>query len=110
MAQVRSVMPVEAPHKRSLNLLSLERLAGNRVMSGTASPERCLQMSRQPEEALEVLREVWSAQGQTSADLAEALGTKKSCKNMTNVGFDGLADTGGDLRSAWRARLEREGS
>jgi hypothetical protein len=65
-------------------------------------------MSRQPDEALEVLRGVWSAQGQTSTDLDE-LGTQKSCKNMESVGFDGMADAGGDLRSAWRARLEREG-
>jgi hypothetical protein len=68
-------------------------------------------MSGQPEEALEVLRGVWSAQGQSSTDLADALGTKKSCKNMANIGFDGLADADadGDLRSAWRATLEREG-
>jgi hypothetical protein len=68
-------------------------------------------MSRQPDEALEVLREVWSAQGQTSTDLADALGTKKSCKNMANIGFDGLADADpdGDVRTAWRSRLEREG-
>ena len=66
-------------------------------------------MTRQPEEALEVLRGVWSAQGQDSTDLEEALGTKKSCKSMTNVGFEGMADEDGDLRSAWRATLEREG-
>ena len=29
---------------------------------------------------------------------------------MADVGFDGLAEeTDGDLRAAWRARLEREG-
>lgn len=64
-------------------------------------------MSRQPDEVLEVLRGIWSAQGQTSADLDEACGTK-SCKRMTDVGFDGMADDG-DLRTAWRDRLEREG-
>ena len=64
-------------------------------------------MSRQPDEALEVLRGIWSAQGQTSADLDEACGTK-SCKRMSDVGFDGMADDG-DLRSAWRDKLEREG-
>ena len=64
-------------------------------------------MSRQPDEALEVLRGIWSAQGQTSADLDEACGTK-SCKRMTDVGFDGMADDG-DLRTAWRDKLEREG-
>jgi hypothetical protein len=68
-------------------------------------------MSRQSDEPLEVLRGVWSAQGQSSADLAETFGPAKSCKNMKDVGFDGLADTAaeGDLRSAWRARLQREG-
>lgn len=67
-------------------------------------------MTRQPDEALEVLRGVWSAQGQTRADLDEACGNTKSCKNMQNVGFDGLAaDADGDLRAAWREQLQREG-
>jgi hypothetical protein len=66
-------------------------------------------MSRQPDDALEVLRGVWSAQGQTSADLDEACGNTKSCQRMSDVGFDGLAGADEDLRTAWRARLEREG-
>ena len=76
-------------------------------------------MSGQPDDALEVLREVWSAQGQTSADLDEACGETKSCKKMADVGFDGLAGAsagtgpgtgpGGDLRAAWRDQLRREG-
>jgi hypothetical protein len=78
-------------------------------------------MSGQPDDALEVLREVWSAQGQTSADLDAACGETKSCKKMADVGFDGLADaasgagagtgtgTGRDLRGAWRDQLRREG-
>jgi hypothetical protein len=79
-------------------------------------------MSGQPDDALEVLREVWSAQGQTSADLDAACGETKSCKKMADVGFDGLADaapgagtaapgtgTGPDLRAAWRDQLRREG-
>jgi hypothetical protein len=66
-------------------------------------------MSRQPDEAVEVLRGVWSARGQTSADIDEATGSQKSCQRMADVGFDGLAGDDGDLRAAWRARLEREG-
>jgi hypothetical protein len=65
-------------------------------------------MSREPDEALEVLRGIWSAQGQTSADLDEA-GTGKSCKRMADVGFGELDGDDGDLRTAWRERLEREG-
>lgn len=61
------------------------------------------------DDAREVLREVWSAQGQTSADLDEACGTAKSCKKMADVGFDGLAGEDGDLRAAWRDKLRREG-
>jgi hypothetical protein len=63
----------------------------------------------QPDDARQVLREVWSARGQTSADLDEACGTTKSCKKMADVGFDGMAGADGDLRAAWRERLRREG-
>jgi hypothetical protein len=63
----------------------------------------------QPDDALEVLRGVWSAQGQTSADLDDACDTTKSCKKMADVGFDGMAGADGDLRAAWRERLRREG-
>lgn len=76
-------------------------------------------MSGQRDEALEVLREVWSAKGQTSADLDEACGDTKSCKKMADVNFDGLADAArgpgqaspeeADLRAAWREQLRREG-
>jgi hypothetical protein len=71
-------------------------------------------MSGNTEKVLEVLREVWSAQGQTAEDVEEACGTAhttgKSCKRMSDVGFDGLAEeTDGDLRVAWRTQLAREG-
>ena len=65
-------------------------------------------MSPEPVEALEVLRGIWSAQGQTSADLDET-GAGKSCKRMADVGFGDLDGADGDLRAAWRDRLEREG-
>lgn len=65
-------------------------------------------MSREPDEALDVLRGIWSAQGQSSADLDE-LGTGKSCKRMSDVGFGEVDGGDGDLRAAWRERLEREG-
>lgn len=66
-------------------------------------------MTRLSDDAREVLRAVWAAQGQTSADLDEDGSPTKSCKNMQNVSFDGLAEPGSDLRSAWRERLAREG-
>jgi hypothetical protein len=66
-------------------------------------------MSDQPDEALGVLRGIWAAQGQTSADLDEACGNTKSCKRMADVSFDGMAGDDEDLPAAWRSRLEREG-
>jgi hypothetical protein len=67
-------------------------------------------MGGKQEEVLDVLREVWSAKGQTAEGLEEACGTTKSCKKMADVGFDGLAEeTDGDLRLAWRTQLAREG-
>lgn len=67
-------------------------------------------MAGNTEEALGVLREIWSARGQSAQDVEEACGTGKSCKKMAGVGFDGLAEQGGgDLRAAWRTQLAREG-
>ena len=60
-------------------------------------------------EALEVLRDIWRGQAQTAADLDD--GCEAHCKRMTDagVGFDEYAGDETDRRSAWRARLEREG-
>ena len=71
-------------------------------------------MSRQQQEPIEVLRALWSATGQSAADLAEAFGAEKSCKRMQDVGFEGLADPDhadrdGNLRAAWRETLRRDG-
>ena len=67
-------------------------------------------MGGDSEEVLDVLRQVWSAQGLTAEDIEEACGTTKSCQKMADVGFGGLAEeTDGDLRLAWRTQLAREG-
>jgi hypothetical protein len=67
-------------------------------------------MDAQHAETLEVLRDVWRAQGQDVADLDDSC--ESHCKKMTDagVGFDDYAagdET--DRVAAWRARLEREG-
>jgi hypothetical protein len=65
-------------------------------------------MSGEPDEALDVLRGIWSAQGQTSANLDD-LDTGRACKRMADVGFSEMDGAEDDLRAAWRDRLEREG-
>ena len=66
-------------------------------------------MTYQPDEAVDVLRTVWAADGQSAADLDDDCGPTKNCKNMKDVTFDGMAEPGSDLGSAWRERLRREG-
>lgn len=78
-------------------------------------------LSSEGKEALSALRGIWKAQGQTSAELDEACGNTKACKNMESVGFHGLADESGspskadpatvgtNVRAAWKTKLEREG-
>jgi hypothetical protein len=66
-------------------------------------------MAYQPDEAVEVLRAVWAADGHGAADLDDDCGPTKNCKNMKDVTFDGMAEPGSDLTAAWRDRLRREG-
>jgi hypothetical protein len=66
-------------------------------------------MADQPNQTVDVLRAVWAADGQRADDIDEACGPTKSCKNMKDVSFDGLAEPGSDLTAAWREKLRREG-
>jgi len=56
----------------------------------------------------QVLRSIWAAEGQR-LDVDEDVSPTKACRNMKDVTFDGLAEPGSDLKSAWRDRLAREG-
>jgi hypothetical protein len=66
-------------------------------------------MAYQPDEAVDVLRAVWSADERSRDELDEACGPTKTCKNMKDVTFDGMAEPGSDLGAAWREKLRREG-
>jgi len=61
------------------------------------------------DEPVEVLRALWSADDRAKGELDEACGPQKSCKNMKDVSFDGFAEPGSDIGSAWRSLLAREG-
>jgi len=66
-------------------------------------------MAYQPDEAVDVLRAVWTADDTSRESLDEACGPQQNCKNMKDVTFDGYAEPGSDLGSAWREKLRREG-
>ena len=52
---------------------------------------------------------MWSAPADDQMLLDADCSPTKTCRNMVGVTFDGFAETGGDLQSAWRATLERDG-
>ena len=58
---------------------------------------------------LEVLRTIWAADERAVAEFDEECAPAKVCRNMRDFTFDGFAEPGTDLRTAWRERLRREG-
>ena len=56
----------------------------------------------QGDQALSVLRGIWTAKRQTADDLEGFVGNAKVCKNSANLG---LHDVDDDLRAAWKAKL-----
>jgi len=62
-----------------------------------------------PAVAKEVLKSVWDAQGDPEVALDDECSPTKVCRNMQGITFEGFAEEGTDIRSAWRATLEREG-
>ena len=63
----------------------------------------------QPDPTVEVLRAVWASDDDARAELDEVCGPAKTCRNMKDFSFDGMAEPGSDLGAAWRDRLRREG-
>jgi hypothetical protein len=66
-------------------------------------------MAQHGDDAVQVLRTIWSAGDQGATDADEICGPQKACRNMKHVSFDGFAEPGSDLGSAWRDKLRREG-
>ncbi len=56
----------------------------------------------------EVLRGIWQ-QESTDISLDEDCSPNKVCRNMKDVSFDGFAEEGVDMATAWRNKLRREG-
>ncbi len=66
-------------------------------------------MPAQADDAVEVLRALWRAEGEESIELDHDPGQEKVCRNMKDVSFDAMAPPGSDLGQAWRDQLAREG-
>ena len=52
---------------------------------------------------------MWSSPAEDQVLLDADCSPTKTCRNMVGISFEGWADEGTDLQSAWRATLEAEG-
>jgi hypothetical protein len=66
-------------------------------------------MSTAPEQPSDALSEMWSTDGDSAMAFDEDCSPTRVCRNAREFSFEGIAEDGGDLQSAWRALLEREG-
>ena len=66
-------------------------------------------MSEESQDAGEVLRAVWQGTPGAMQDLDAECSPTKACRNMKDITFDGFAEEGGDVRTAWRNTLAKEG-
>lgn len=57
----------------------------------------------------EVLRGIWQGTPMDIRELDEDCSPNKVCRNMREVTFDGFAEDGVDMGTAWRNKLKREG-
>ena len=60
----------------------------------------------------DVVRAQWSAPSDpdgAGGTAPDEFGPQRTCRNMREVTFDGMAEPGSDLGEAWRERLRREG-
>lgn len=55
------------------------------------------------------LRGIWQGVPGHQIELDADCSPTKVCRNMKDVTFDGYAEEGGDIASAWKRTLEREG-
>lgn len=66
-------------------------------------------MSQELDGSAEVLRGIWQRSPQGVAERDAECNPNKVCRNMKDVTFDGFAEEGVDMATAWRNKLAREG-
>lgn len=66
-------------------------------------------MSSDREGSSDALRAVWQGTPGAMEELDAECSPTRACRNMKDVTFDAFAEEGGDLATAWRNTLAKEG-
>ena len=66
-------------------------------------------MPTESDDAAQALRAVWQGTPGALEELDAECSPTKACRNMQDITFDGFAEEGVDLATAWRNTLAREG-
>ena len=66
-------------------------------------------MPTESDDATQTLRAVWQGTPGALEELDAECSPTKACRNMKDITFDGFAEEGVDLATAWRNTLAREG-
>ena len=65
-------------------------------------------MPTESDDAAQTLRAVWQGTPGALEELDAECSPTKACRNMKDITFDGFAEEGVDLATAWRNTLARE--
>ena len=104
---VRRRRALSRPHETYLTIVHGWQSVGS--LRERQSADREVRMSQESDQAGEVLRGIWQQSTDTAADMDADCSPTKSCRNMKDVNYDGFAEEGVDLGTAWRNKLAREG-
>lgn len=57
----------------------------------------------------QVLTSIWADEAEGAIGIDEDCSPTKQCRNMRDITFEGFAEAGTDISTAWKAVLAREG-
>lgn len=57
----------------------------------------------------QLVTSIWAAQAEGALEIDEECSPTKQCRNMRDITFEGFAESGTDISTAWKQVLAQEG-